>query len=134
VSVARPEAGRERTEGRVESAASREGLRWARWLRAALRAGFLFVGAVQCLFSVILGVGLLASVFLNGEGPGGGPLLVALDLVLFVPGLFALLSALEPWDPPDDRWHGMRWSRLGLLGTAISVASWGAATAYMFLG
>ncbi len=118
----------------MESAAPRERLRLVRWLRAALRAVFLFVGAVQCLFSVILGVGLLASTFLNGEGPGGGPVLVALDILLFIPGLFALLSALEPWDPPDDRWHGVRWIRLGLLGTAISVASWGAAAAYMFLG
>lgn len=118
----------------MESAARRERLRWLRLARAAVRAVFLFVGAVQCLFSVILGVGLLASVFLNGEGPGGGPVLVTLDVILFVPGLFALLSALEPWDPPDDRWHGVRWVRLGLLGTAISLASWGAATAYIFLG
>lgn len=121
-------------EDRVESAVRRERLRLARWLRAVARAIFLFVGAVQCLFSVILGVGLLASVFLNGEGPGGGPVLVALDVILFVPGLFALLSALEPWEPPDNRWHGVRWVKLGLLGSAISLASWGAAAAYMFLG
>jgi hypothetical protein len=95
---------------------------------------FLFVGAVQCLACVIFGVGLLTSVFLNGEGPGGGPVLVALDLILLVPGLFALVSALEPWDPPDDRWHGIHWSTLGLAGTAISLTSWMLAAAYMLLG
>ncbi|HLZ68300.1 MAG TPA: hypothetical protein VKV26_00175 [Dehalococcoidia bacterium] len=118
----------------MNSAARQYRLRWVRWLRVAARAVFLFVGSVQCLFGVILGVGLVASVFLNGEGPGGGPVLVALDIVLLVPGLFALLSALEPWDPPDDRWHGLRWTTLGLWGTLISVASWAAAGAYMLLG
>ncbi len=118
----------------MNGAARRYRVRWVRWLRLAGRAACLFVGSVQCLFGVILGVGLLASVFLNGEGPGGGPVLVALDILLLVPGLFALISALEPWEPPDDRWHGVHWATLGLIGAAISLASWAAAAAYMFVG
>ena len=115
------------SEARVEraahgTAAPARGRR--RWLRLAARAAFLLIGALQSLFGVMLGVGLLASVFFNGEGPGGGAALVALDLVLIAPGVLALFSALEEWDPPDDRWHGLRWPVLGALGSGISLFCW----------
>lgn len=99
-----------------------------RWLRRAARATFLLVGALQCLFGVMLGVGLLASVFFNGEGPGGGVGLVALDLVLIAPGVLAVCSAIETWDPPDDRWHGLRWPMLGFAGSGVTLLSWLVAT------
>jgi hypothetical protein len=87
----------------------------------------MLIGALQCLLGVMLGVGLLGSAFVSGEGPGisvGGLFLVALDVVLLVPGVFALFSGLEQWDPPDNRWHGFRWPMLGLVGSAITLFSW----------
>src|SRR5665811_686873 len=50
--------------------------------------------------------------------------LLALVLVLFCAGLLTLVSALEDWDPPHDRWQGIRWPRVGLIGSVITVASW----------
>ncbi len=109
-----------------------------RWRRLLYRTVFFAVGAVQCLLGVMFGVGLAAEAFIYaGEGPGlvvGDVLLLALDLVLLAAGLVAVLSALEAWEPPDDRWHGVRWPVLGAAGTAITVLSWATATGIWWLG
>ncbi|HEY8836542.1 MAG TPA: hypothetical protein VIO16_02460 [Dehalococcoidia bacterium] len=107
-----------------------------RWLRALSRVLLLLVGAVQCLLGVIFGVGLAASALVYaGDGPGlviSSVLFLALDVVLFVGGLLALLSSLEAWDPPYDRWRGVRWPLLGCIGGGASVLSWLVAAAFIW--
>src|SRR5579871_3009796 len=99
-----------------------------RWVRALGRIVFFGIGGVQCLLGVMFGVALIAAAFFYvGEGPGSVAsdlLFFAVDLVLLGVGLITVLSALEEWDPPDDRWRGIRWPVLGLAGTAITVVSW----------
>lgn len=99
-----------------------------RWLRIPGRAVLLVVGGVQCLLGVMFGVSLFASALIYaGDGPGlvlSSIFLLALDVALFVAALFALLSALESWDPPNDRWQGIRWPVLGACGGAVTVVSW----------
>ncbi len=108
-----------------------------RWLRILGRAVLLVVGGVQCLLGVMFGVSLFASALIYaGDGPGlvlSSILLLALDVALFVAGLLALLSSLEPWDPPDDRWRGLRWPVLGACGGALTFASWLVAAAFIWV-
>jgi hypothetical protein len=109
-----------------------------RWVRGLGRAVLLVVGAVQCVLGVMFGVALVFSIFVYaGDGPGlaaTSVLLLALDLVLLAIGLLALISGLEDWEPPYDRWHGLRWSTLGLASGAISVASWAVAALVIWAG
>src|SRR5579885_558864 len=105
--------------------AQRRGFRWARGLG---RATLLLVGGTQCLLGVMFGVGLLFSAFIYVEdGPeqaASSILLLVVDVVLFGVGLLALLSGLESWEPPDNRWRGVRWPVLGLASGAITLVSW----------
>ncbi|MHB8576197.1 MAG: hypothetical protein ACYDCQ_12795, partial [Dehalococcoidia bacterium] len=91
-----------------------------------------------CLLGVMLGVGLVAAAFIYAaEGPGSVAtdiLLLIVDLVLLAIGLIAVLSALEEWDPPRDRWRGVRWPVLGLAGAVVTVSSWVAAAAIIWHG
>jgi len=94
------------------------------WGRALARALFLLIGGCHCLIAVVIGVSLLASIFIDGEAPGGSFGLVLLDLVLAGPGVLALISALQAWDPPDDRWNGIRWYVLALVGSGLTLCTW----------
>ncbi len=95
------------------------------------RALLLFVGAVQSLLGVMLAVGLVGDAFVYAsDGPGlvaSSILWLLVDLALLAFGLLALISGLEDWEPPHDRWQGIRWPALGLASGAITVASWVAA-------
>jgi uncharacterized membrane protein HdeD (DUF308 family) len=99
-----------------------------RWLRLLARCALLIAGGVQCLLGVIFGVSLGASALVYlGDGPGlvaSSVLLLLLDLALLAAGLLALISALEVWDPPGDRWQGIRWPVLGGIGGGITLVSW----------
>lgn len=109
-----------------------------RWRRALGRSLLLIVGAVQCLLGVIFGVSLAASAIVYaGDGPGlvvSSVLLLLLDVALLVAGLLALLSALEDWDPPHDRWRSVRWPVLGCLGGGVTAVSWLAVAVLMWAG
>ncbi len=106
----------------------RRGLRWRRGLGRVL---LLLIGAVQSLLGVMLGVGLVAAAFFYAsDGPGlvaSSILWLLVDLALLGFGLLALISALEDWEPPHDRWQGVRWPVLGLVSAAVTVGSWIAA-------
>jgi hypothetical protein len=41
---------------------------------------------------------------------------------------------LEEWDPPRDRWRGVRWPVLGLAGAVVTVSSWVVAAAIIWHG
>jgi hypothetical protein len=108
-----------------------------RWLRLLARAVYIVVGALQCLLGVMFAVYLIFSVVTDfGEGPSSvAESLVALAVVvvLFGVGLLTLVSAMEEWEPPRDRWQGIRWLHVGLGGSLISLASWGAVLALGWL-
>lgn len=76
----------------------------------------------------MLGVGLAAGAFVYAsDGPGlvaSSVLWLLVDLTLFAIGLLTLISALEEWEPPHDRWQGVRWPVLGSISAAITLASW----------
>ncbi len=107
-----------------------------RWLRIPGRALLLVVGGVQCLLGVMFGVSLFASaVIYAGDGPGlvlSSIFMLALDIALFIAGLFALLSALESWEPPNNRWQGFRWPVVGACGGLVTVVSWLVAAAIIW--
>jgi hypothetical protein len=109
-----------------------------RWMRGLGRVAFFVVGGVQCLLGVMFGVGLVASAFIYaGDGPGSlatNVLLLIVDLLLLAVGLIAVLSALEEWEPPHNRWQGVRWPVLGLGGSVITLVSWGVAAIVVWRG
>jgi hypothetical protein len=83
----------------------------------------------------MLGVGLVADAFYASDGPGlvaSSILWLLVDLALFGFGLLALVSALEDWEPPHDRWQGVRWPVLGLVSGAITIISWLVAAAVLY--
>jgi len=108
--------------------------RHLRWARGIGRALYLVIGALQCLLTVMFAVGLIFSAVTDfGEGAASlaqSLVFIGVVAVLFVVALFTLISALEEWDPPDGRWHGIRWPYIGLCGVAVTLISWAVVLAF----
>jgi hypothetical protein len=105
-----------------------------RWARALARVLLMIIGAVQSLLGVMFAVALVFSTAQDfGEGVvsiAQTALLLPLVAFLFLVGVLTLVSAFEEWDPPHNRWQGIRWPTIALVGALISLLTWAAIVAF----